>query len=156
MRAAVGVGVALAASFSVGAEWGAASAQAAQAAEPPEPSKRWKSDINPALRYRNSGHLEKQTNICCKSSTTASQICKDTLGLRGSRSTVSQFGKNEKNDKNPNVNPRLQYHNSGKSVKRDLNRGPQHRNFESAKTKVIDSIALLRPPSSDRTTVSQI
>ena len=53
------------------------------------------------------------------------------------------------------MNPALQYRNYGKSLKHDLNRGPQYRKFENAKKKVIDSIAFLRPPGSDRTTVSQ-
>ena len=54
------------------------------------------------------------------------------------------------------MNPALQYRNYGKSLKRVLIPALQYRNFENAKKKVIDSIALLRPPSSDRTTVSQI
>ena len=39
------------------------------------------------------------------------------------------------NDKKLDVNPRLQYRNSGKSVKHELNRGPQHRIFEHPKKK---------------------
>ena len=53
------------------------------------------------------------------------------------------------------MNPALQYRNYGKSSKRVLIPALQYRNFESAKKKVIDSIAFLKPPSSDRTTVSQ-
>ena len=54
------------------------------------------------------------------------------------------------------MNPALQDRNSGKSLKHDLDRGTQYRKFENAKKKVIDRIAFLRPPGSDRTTVSQI
>ena len=63
-------------------------------------------------------------------------------------------------DKNRDVSPGPQYRNPGKSLKRDLNRGPQYLiisiAFLKVRKKVIDSIALLRPPSSDRTIVSQI